>query len=139
MAAIRQQINIDAAPRTVWRLLTTAEGLSSWLVDEVERIDARNGGVVILKTMDDDGEMVEERGMFHEVRPTRKLEIKWDSNSPAPTRGTRVTFQVARDGEETRLSVVHSGPGILEDEEARAELEKGWRQAMRALRSSLES
>ena len=137
MPSVRQQINIDAPPRTVWKAITTAAGVTSWWVDEA-RIDDRKGGLIVLTAEGDDGP-VEERGMFHEFRPTRKVEIVWDSNSPAPTKGTRIEFIVAKDGEETRVIVVHSGGGILDDEEAYAELDKSWRQALKSLRSSLES
>ena len=138
MAAIRHQINIAASTRSVWNALTTADGLASWWVDEA-RIDAREGGRVVLTSEGDDGEPVQEVGLVHAFRPTRKLEIAWDSTSPAPTKGTRVQFQVARDGDETRVSVVHSGSGVLEDEEERAELDKAWKAALRALRGALES
>ena len=137
MTAIRQQINIDASTRQVWRALTTVEGLQGWWVDEA-RVDARQGGRVVLKAEGDEGEMVEECGIFHEFRPMRRLEIKWDTASPAPTKGTRIQFNVARDGEEVRVSVVHSGKGVLEDEEARPGIQKEWKQALLALRSMLE-
>lgn len=137
MAAIRQQINVAANARTVWKALTTEEGVTSWWVDTA-RIDARPGGRIVLHSEGDDGTPVEERGMFHEVRPTRKIEIAWDSTSPAPTKGTRIEFQVARDGDETRVSVVHSGAGILDDETGRKTLEDSWRQALQSLRDSLE-
>jgi len=137
MPAIRRQINIAAAPRVVWRALTTAEGLTMWLADSA-RIDARNGGRIVLTSEDDDGNPVEERGIIHEIRPIRRLEIAWDSNSPAKSAGSRLEFQVARDGEETRLSLVQRGGPLLEDEEQRAEVDRVWRQAFLALRSSLE-
>lgn len=138
MPSIRQQINIAVAPRAVWRMLTTDEGLAAWLVDEA-RVEARPGGRVLLVSEGDDGEPVEERGIFHELRPTRRIEIAWDSTSPAPTKGTRIQFSLARDGRETRVVLVHQGAGVLDDEEAREELERGWRQALRALREALES
>jgi uncharacterized protein YndB with AHSA1/START domain len=137
MTSIRQQINIDATPRQVWRALTTSEGLKSWWVDEA-RVDAREGGRVVLIGEGDEGEPIEERGIFHSFRPMRRIEIAWDSNSPSPNRGTRIQFSVARDGEETRLHLIHSGKGILEDEEAWPTLQKEWRQALLALRTALE-
>jgi hypothetical protein len=73
------------------------------------------------------------------VRPTRRLEIAWDHNSPARTRGTRIQFRLSRDGEETRVDMVHSGGGILDDDDARADLEQDWRRALKSLRSELES
>jgi uncharacterized protein YndB with AHSA1/START domain len=137
MPAIRRQINIAVAPRAVWRALTTAEGLTMWLADTA-RIDARNGGRVVLTTEGDDGEPIEERGIIHEIRPIRRLEIAWDASSPAKSAGSRLQFQVARDGDETRLSLVQRGASFLDDEEERAEADKTWRQAFLALRSTLE-
>lgn len=137
MTAIRQQINIARPIRAVWAALTTANGLKSWWADEA-RVDPRPGGRVVVVTEGDDGEPMEERGILHELRPTRKIEIAWDSNSPALTKGTRLTFQLARDGEETRVSLVHTGRGVLEDEEAREVLDKDWRRALRTLRDALE-
>ena len=137
MPNIRQQINIAASSRTVWNALTTAEGWKQWWADEA-RLEARSGGRIVLTVEGEDGEPVEERGVFHEVRPTRRIEIAWDATSPARTKGTRVQFTVSLDGEETRLALVHSGGGILDDEEGRAELERDWRSGLRALRASLE-
>lgn len=138
MAAIRRQINISASPRTVWRALTTSEGLASWYADTA-RVDPRQGGKVVLQSEDDEGNPVEERGSFLELRPVRKIEIKWDNTSAAATAGTRVEFQVARDGDETRVILVHSGQAALEDEAGREALDRMWRQALNALRDSLES
>ncbi len=137
MAAIRQQINIAAPVRTVWNCLTTADGWTQWWAEEA-RLEARAGGVVVLTVEGDDGEPVEERGTFHEVRPTRRLEIAWDGNSPAKTRGTRLQFRLSRDGDETRLDLVVTGGGVLDDDEARAELEGDWRRALKSLRGALE-
>jgi uncharacterized protein YndB with AHSA1/START domain len=137
MAAIRQQINIAAPLRAVWTSLTTADGWCAFWADEA-RVDGREGGRIVLVTEGDDGSPVEERGIFHEFKPTRKLEIAWDTTSPARTKGTRLEFTVSRDKDETRLALVHSGTGILEDEALRAELDKDWRTALKALREALE-
>jgi uncharacterized protein YndB with AHSA1/START domain len=118
--------------------LTTEAGVTSWWVDKA-RVDARPGGRIVLESEGEEGAVIEERGVFHEVRPTRKIEIFWDSTSPAETKGTRIEFQVAKDGDETRLILVHSGAGVLDDEAKRAELEKTWKQAMQALRDALEA
>jgi uncharacterized protein YndB with AHSA1/START domain len=138
MAAIRQQINISAPQRTVWNALTTAEGWKGWWADEA-RVEAREGGRIVLVTEDDQGQPVEERGIVHELRPTRRLEIAWDGTSPAKTKGTRLQFTISRDGDETRLALVHSGGGVLEDEAQRATLDREWRDALRTLRASLEA
>jgi len=137
LAAIREQINIAAAPRVVWRTLTTADGWKSFYADEA-RIDARKGGRVELVSEDDEGEMISEVGFIHTFRPTSRFEICWDSTGKAETKGTTLTFNIARDGDETRVALVHSGGGVLEDEERREVLAKTWRQAFRGLRDALE-
>lgn len=138
MPVIRQQISIAATPRTVWRCLTTAEGLASWWVDEA-RVDARAGGRIVLVSEDDDGAPMEECGVFLEVRPTRNLEIAWDSAGKALTKGTQVQFRLAKDKDETRLLVTHSGGKALDDPESFEQIDKAWRAALKALRSHLES
>jgi uncharacterized protein YndB with AHSA1/START domain len=137
MPAIRQQISIAASPKQVWNMLTTNDGLEAWLVDEA-RVEARVGGRVVWISEGDDGEPLEERGIFHELRPMRKIEIAWDSIGGALTKGTRVQFQLARHGGETRLALLHSGAGFLDEDEQRAEVEANWKAALKSLRSALE-
>jgi uncharacterized protein YndB with AHSA1/START domain len=138
MAAIRQQINIATSLRSVWNAITTADGVASWLADEA-RVEPRSGGrVVFTHKVPDSDEVVEERGMFHVFRPTRDVEIAWDSAGKAPARGTRVSMQIAMDGDEVRLRIVHSGGGILDDDAARDELEKQWKGRLLALRKRFE-
>ena len=58
------QDTLAATPRAIWNALTTAEGVESWWVDEA-RLDARPGGRIVLMSEGDDGEPLEERGLFH--------------------------------------------------------------------------
>lgn len=138
MAAIRQQINIAAPQRTVWNMLVTADGWKAWWADEA-RVDSCEGGRIVLVSSDDAGAPVEERGIFHRMQPTRRLEIAWDATSPARTRGTRLQFTISRDGDETRLALVHSGGGVLDDDAVRDVLDREWRDGLRALRKTLEA
>ncbi|MBN2800528.1 MAG: SRPBCC domain-containing protein [Deltaproteobacteria bacterium] len=134
MATVRQQINVAVAPRAVWRAFTTAEGLSSWWVDDA-RVDAREGGRVVVRTEDDEGEQVEERGIFHEYRPARRLAIAWDPGASVALASTRLEITLARDGKETRVVLIQSGV----KDELLEESEKTWRQALRGLRDALEA
>jgi len=136
MASIRQQINIAAAPRAVWAKLTTAEGLTEWLADEA-RTNGEQGGKLILQMEGDDGEPVEERGMFHTLRPTRKVEIAFDRAGKGPWAGTRLIVQLAADKGETRVAVVHRGFAD-DDEELLEEQDAEWRRSLKGLRSCLE-
>lgn len=136
MPAVRRQINIAASPRTVWRSLTTPDGLAAWLVDS-GTVQPQEGGRVVLTLEGDDGEPVEIRGMIHTWRPTSHLEIAFDRGKNEYA-GSRVAFKLARDGEETQLTMVHSGGEALEDEARRAAIDTTWRQALNALQSTLE-
>lgn len=138
MSSIRRQINIAATPRAVWQMLTTDEGWRAWYADEA-RVDGRKGGRISITTEDDDGEPLVEAGFFHTWRPTARLEIAWDTHGKAASRGGRLLIQVARDGDETRVSVVISGGAAMEDPELRAELDTTWRQSLKGLRDALES
>lgn len=138
MPAIRRQINIAASPRAIWRALTTSEGLASWWVDDA-RVEEREGGRVVLNTEDDDGNPVEERAMIHTWRPTSHLEFAFDKIGQSDYKGSRVAFKLARDGDETCLTLVHSGGEALEDEGKRATMDTAWRQALSALQASLDA
>ena len=86
---------------------------------------------------DDEGKRIEEHGIIHTWRPTSHLEIAFDRIGPGPLKGTRLSFQVAVDSDQTRLSIVHSGDAV-EDPEQHARFEQEWRQAMRALQGQLD-
>ena len=137
MPAIRHHVHIASTPRKVWAALTTAEGLMNWWVDEA-RVDSRKGGRVVIEFEDDEGNPVEARGMIHTFRPTSHFEIVWDHMGDFPNRGSRMAFKVARDGDEVRVSLVHSGGPLLEDEEQREAMIKEWRRDMRALQGLLD-
>ena len=136
MAAIRRHVYIANGARAVWRALTTSEGIEKWLAEEA-RIDPRPGGRVVLAGTDLDSEH-EVVGLIHTWRPTSKLEISWDNIGAAETKGGTVAFQVARDGNETRVSIVHSGGAALDDEERRAKLDNAWKVALETLQALLD-
>ncbi len=136
MAAIRRHVYIANGARAVWRALTTAEGLEKWLAEDA-RVDARKGGRVVLAGSDLDPEH-DVVGLIHTWRPTSKLEISWDNIGASETKGSTVAFQVARDGEETRVSIVHSGGEALEDPERRVKLDRAWKIALETLQALLD-
>ncbi len=136
MAAIRRHVYIANGARAVWRALTTSEGLEKSLAEDA-RVDARKGGRVVLTGSDLDAEH-DVVGMILTWRPTSKLEISWDSIGAAETKGSSVAFQVARDGDETRVSIVHSGGEALEDDERRAKMDHAWKVALETLQALLD-
>lgn len=136
MPAIRRHVFIANNPRTVWEALTKPDGIEKWLADEA-RLDGRKGGRVVFINEGDDGEPVEERGIIHVWRPTSRLEITWDNIGSFPSKGTRLSFTVARDGTETRLALVHSG-AVFDEEEPRAAMDAEWKERLEFLQSWLD-
>lgn len=137
MSAIRRQVSIEKSPRAVWTAISTAEGLKSWLCDDATVNGAAAGRFSIVNE-GDDGEPLEDSGRIHTFRPTSKLEVAFDKNSKGPWKGTHLQFTVAREGDETVMNVVHSGPAF-DDEAVRAEADDTWRRALTSLRDSLEA
>jgi len=136
MPAIRRHVHIACTPRAAWRALTTSDGLEKWMADSA-RIDGRMGGRVVLTGTDFDEEE-DAVGIVHTWRPTSKFEIAWDKIGQFEARGSQFAFQVAKDGNETRVSVVHSGGEALDDEERREKLDAAWKQAFSTLQSLLD-
>jgi uncharacterized protein YndB with AHSA1/START domain len=138
MSSIRRHVHIAAPSRAVWNAVTTAEGLASWWVDSA-RVDGRQGGRLVVQWTDDDGKEVEARGMFHEFRPTAQAEVLFDRVGDSPLKGCRLAFQVARDGAETRLSLVLADGEALLNPAAREALDAGWRRDLKALQALLDA
>lgn len=140
MPAIRRQINIATAPRTVWRALTTPEGLGGWWAtagDAEARVEPREGGRIVFST--GEGEAATEvRGIIHTWRPTSHLELAFDKVGTNELRGSITAFKLARDGSETRLTLNHSGGEALDDEARRSALDKAWDRALNALQAKLD-
>jgi uncharacterized protein YndB with AHSA1/START domain len=136
MASVRQQITIEASSRAVWNAMTTEAGVKRWWADEV-RIDAREGGRIVLTLPVADGTAESVRGVFHQVAPTRVLEVTWDGGA---WKGSRLQFQVGRGEGETKLHVVHTLPEDPERDPAfDAALDTYWKEALARLRGTLES
>ena len=139
MGSIRQQISIAVGARRVWWGITTQEGLQGWLAKEA-RVESRDGGRVVLESTGNEGDWGDASGIFHTLRPTRKVELAFDRSANPVFGGTRLSFQIAHDAGETRVSLVHRGTeGLFEDEEEAALLSKAWREALKRLRVLLES
>jgi uncharacterized protein YndB with AHSA1/START domain len=137
MPAIRRHVRIASTTRNVWRAISTPEGLAGWLCDEA-RIEPRMGGRFVLLSKDDNGTNSEDRGLVHTWRPASHLEMAFDRQSQSVHASTRVSFQVALDGDEVRVSIVVSGEP-LDDNERTEVIDVQWRQALAALQASLDA
>jgi uncharacterized protein YndB with AHSA1/START domain len=89
----------------VWRALTSPDELSAWLGHVLE-LDARPGGAVIIR----DATGAIRRGVVEVAEQARTLVVRWrrlDGSGSGLTVGvaTRVAFELADEGESTRLTV----------------------------------
>jgi uncharacterized protein YndB with AHSA1/START domain len=135
MGTVRQQITIEASPRQVWNAFTTEAGVKAWWAEEA-RVDARDGGRLVLARGEGEGR-VEERGSFHKVQPTREIEVAWEVGTTGPSRGTRLQVLLGRSDAEAKVHVVATG-AALDDDAAREALDAFWKERLHALRKHLE-
>jgi uncharacterized protein YndB with AHSA1/START domain len=109
---IRREVNVDAAPETVWDALTDPAELAAWFGAEAE-VDLRVGGAIRFRWPDG----TERRGLIVDLDPPRRLSFRWRelrSSGPrlAIADATVVAFTLADDGHGTRVTVTESR-GVL--------------------------
>jgi uncharacterized protein YndB with AHSA1/START domain len=127
---IERSIDVDHPPATVWRALTTAEGLGSWFGQKAT-IDLRVGGAAQLTVEGHDAiDMRIER-----LEPPHVFGYTWHiSGLPADDpRRTYVEFTLEPVGGGTRLTVVESGFAQAPDDihsDAHGGNSDGWRQKL---------
>lgn len=105
---IEQDVLIDAAPETVWAVITEPEHISAWFGDEAE-LDVRVGGEGLFTWID--------HGMTSRIRVERldrptAFSYRWGQgagNAMTPETSTLVEFTLEAAGAQTRLRVVESG------------------------------
>ena len=103
--AIIKTVVLPATRDDVWRALTSPDELSAWLGEVVE-LDARPGGAVII--CDATGGI--RRGIVEVAERAQTLVVRWrrlEGSGTGLTVGvaTRVAFELADEGESTRLTV----------------------------------
>jgi uncharacterized protein YndB with AHSA1/START domain len=113
---IEREIVIEAPPERVWAVLTEPQHVGVWFAESVEG-DLRAGGSSVLSWA--------EHGSFNVVveksEPPRYFAYRWAARSPGadPVEGnsTLVEFHLVPEADGTRLQVVESGFGSLDNEQ----------------------
>lgn len=98
---------IGAPVDVVWSLLSSREGLVTWMAVDAE-VDLRVGGVI--RWQHDNGWIV--AGEFTEIVPMRRLSFTygWESGGfPVPVGSSVVTIELVARGAATDVLVRHSG------------------------------
>jgi uncharacterized protein YndB with AHSA1/START domain len=102
---ITKTVVLPAGRDDVWRALTSPQELSAWLGDVVE-LDPRPGGAVIIR----DSAGAIRRGIVEAAERAVRFVVRWrrlDGSGSGLRVGvaTRVEFELADEGESTRLTV----------------------------------
>ena len=107
MAELTCEVLIDAAPSTVFELLTDPELQKCWFGTEVE-LDPRPGGIYKALVAGTHPAL----GEFVDVQPDEKVVFTfgWDEpGHPIPAGSTTVAITLLAEGSKTRVQLVHSG------------------------------
>lgn len=107
MAELTREIVIDATPETVWPFLTDPERHVEWEGTEAE-LDPRPGGAYRVLVAG----RYQAAGEFVEVVPLKKVVFTfgWEQEgSPIAPGSTTVEITLHREGDKTRLRLVHRG------------------------------
>jgi uncharacterized protein YndB with AHSA1/START domain len=101
---VRLEIRIDAAPETVFALLTDPARMQSWFAEEVE-VDPRPGG--LFRISGPSGVSIE--GTYLEVVQNCKIVFTWGGVEGLKAGQTTVEFLLEPDGSGTLLRLRHYG------------------------------
>ena len=86
MSVVERYTDIRASLETVWRLISTEDGMRQWM-EESMKIDVRPGGRWHVNL---DGQMIS--GEVIEIIPYKKITISWYEEDSDWVNPTRVTF-----------------------------------------------
>ncbi|MCP2635258.1 SRPBCC domain-containing protein [Microbacterium sp. HD4P20] len=105
MAERRSSIDIEAAPETVFDLLVTEHGMTSWMGTRAS-LDPVPGGVFAV-----DIAGFRARGSFVEIDRPRRVTVTWGfiESEELPPGTSTVSFELTRTTGGTRVEVVHTG------------------------------
>jgi uncharacterized protein YndB with AHSA1/START domain len=101
---VRLEIRIDAAPETVFRLLTDPTHMKVWLAEIVDA-NARPAG--IFRIAGPVGTSIE--GTYLEVVPNRKVVFTWGGVEGVRPGQSTVEFMLEADGDGTLVQLRHYG------------------------------
>lgn len=128
----RFEIDVNASRDEVWRLLTTAQGLTSWFGTRAA-IDFEIGGERVVGW----GDKAEIVGRIAEIEPKTRLRIVYQTGDEET--GAE-EWLLTSDGTTTRLTLINSMPdeGIEDWEGFYGDIRRGWRLFLASLRHGLE-
>jgi uncharacterized protein YndB with AHSA1/START domain len=105
MPEVVRSIEIAAPPSSVWRWLSTQEGLRGWLAPDVE-IDLRVGGVYRMLGADGQTRI---SGTVLELVPEGRLVLSWLEEDAGWVHPARLVVTLEAIASGTRVGLVHDG------------------------------
>jgi glutathione S-transferase len=129
---------LPAKPARVFKAISRAEEMRHWMCPQdffVESVtsDLRVGGRFRIEMHSPDDEVFIVGGVFRVIDPPRRLVFtwKWEPEHTMAGVETTVAIDLEADGDETLLTMTHTG---LPNEEERSSHEWGWTGAYEKLR-----
>lgn len=133
---IRYNTYVDAPPRKVYDLLTTASGWDAWFTQGAE-VDARPEGSILFRWVNFkvDGYTAENGGPVLEAIPPRRFVFQWTPGDSTTT----IAFDLEPLGPGTVVTITESGHTTSKrDLEALVECAAGWGEALTLMKMYLE-
>lgn len=127
--AVTASVHIDAPPETVYDYFTRAEAMTTWM-GQYASLDPTPGGVF---AVDIEGAAV--RGRFVELDPPHRIVVTWGfpGSDDLPTGASTLQVDLVRDGDGTRVEIVHRGLPATRADRHRA----GWRHFLDRLETAV--
>lgn len=125
---------INAPVDLIYRAFTSATSLREWLCD-ISTTDPSEGGRIYLAW--NRGYFAS--GHFNELVPDKKISFTWIGMGEPDWTQVDVTISPQESGEGFKVELAHTGIGKgAEWEEARKEINKGWKMGLENLKATLE-
>jgi uncharacterized protein YndB with AHSA1/START domain len=135
---IEQQIRIDAPPAAVFRALTDASELGSWMASRAESDPREDGAFEYVFEFEDSAQNNSQRGKYIAIEPERRVALPW--MFPFSDKETTVEYRLSGDGDATDLRFTHSGFETGEPwDSVRERFDGGWQAFLQSLKTWVET
>jgi uncharacterized protein YndB with AHSA1/START domain len=137
-APIEQHIRIDAPPAAVFRALTDADELGSWMASRADSDPREGGAFEYVFEFADPAQNNSQRGEYIAVEPQSLVALPWVF--PFSDKKTTVEYRLSDDGDSTEVQFTHSGFETGEPwESARERFAGGWQAFLESLKAWVET
>ncbi|MGE3250729.1 MAG: SRPBCC family protein [Hyphomonadaceae bacterium] len=126
---------IRASREKVWAALT-GRAERAWWAGTTHETDFKPGSALTFRRNGN----VDVRGKIVESQPPARLVYTFHVEGPGPQHDegeTRVTYELAEDGEATKLTVIHGG--FVKNSKVKTGISNGWPAILSGLKSALET